>query len=164
MNAPGSPCTAVPSRAAEFIDLAAASHGERMRLPSSKVRPRGVCDRPHTGPCMAERLVVTHLIYFSPPGRLRTRPRLTAIERPSMAATRKSAKRPSSKKQPARKSTSKRRGKKSAAPKGAGLKRRARKGLKAARGGLKSVIQAGGKTWKTLKSTTANVMEAWSKE
>ncbi len=87
-----------------------------------------------------------------------------------MAATRKSAKRsaakkraaakrPSSKKQPARKSTSKRRGKKSLALKTTGLKRRARKGLKAARGGLGSVLEAGGKTWETLKTTTANVME-----
>ena len=87
-----------------------------------------------------------------------------------MAATRKSAKRsaakkgaaakrPSAKKQPARKSAAKRRGSKSAAPKTAGLKRQARKGLKAARGGLDSVLEAGGKTWKTLKTTTANVMD-----
>ena len=86
-----------------------------------------------------------------------------------MAATRKSAKRsaakkraaakrPSSKKQPARKSTTKRRGKKSATPKTTGLKRQARKGLKAARGGLDSVLEVGGKTWKSLKSTTTNVM------
>ena len=78
-----------------------------------------------------------------------------------MAATRKSAKRSATKKQkqPARKSASKRRGKKSTAPRATGLKRRAKKGLKAARGGLDSVLQAGGKTWKSLKSTTANVME-----
>jgi hypothetical protein len=87
-----------------------------------------------------------------------------------MAATRKSAKRSaakkratakrsSSKKQAARKSTAKRRGKKSAALKTAGLKRQARKGLKAARGGLDSVIEAGGKTWETLKTTTASVVE-----
>lgn len=86
-----------------------------------------------------------------------------------MAATRKSAKRsaakkraaakrPSSKKQPARKSTSKRRAKKPA-PRTISLKRRAKKGLKAARGGLDSVLQVGEKTWETLKTTTANVME-----
>jgi hypothetical protein len=87
-----------------------------------------------------------------------------------MAATRKSAKRsaakkraaakrPSSKKQPARKATSKRRGKKFAAPKTTSLKRQAKKGLKAARGGLDSVLQAGEKTWETLKTTTTNVVE-----
>jgi hypothetical protein len=87
-----------------------------------------------------------------------------------MAATRKSAKRraakkgarakrPPSKKQPARKSTSKRRAKKSAAPRTISLKRRAKRGLKAARGGLDSVLQAGEKTWETLRSTTVNVME-----
>jgi len=86
-----------------------------------------------------------------------------------MAATRKSAKRrapkkrsaakhPSSKKRPARKSSAKRRAK-SAAPRTISLKRRAKKGLKAARGGLDSVLQVGGKTWKTLKTTTVNVME-----
>lgn len=87
-----------------------------------------------------------------------------------MAATRKSAKRsapkksaagkrPSSKKKAVRKSTSKRRAKKTPASKATGLKRQARKGLKAARGGFDSVMQAGEKTWETLKSTTANVME-----
>lgn len=87
-----------------------------------------------------------------------------------MAATRKSAKRsaakkraaakrPSSKKQPARKSSSKRRAKKSAPRKTTSLKRQAKKGLKAARGGLDSVLQAGEKTWVSLKTTTANVME-----
>ena len=86
-----------------------------------------------------------------------------------MAATRKSAKRsaakksaaakrPSSKKKAVRKSTSKRRTKKSAS-KTTGLKRQARKGLKVARGGFDSVMQAGEKTWKGLKSTTTNVME-----
>jgi hypothetical protein len=88
----------------------------------------------------------------------------------AMAATRKSAKRgaakkraaakrPSSKKPPARKSTAKRRTRKSAGTKASGLKRKARKGLKAARGGLNTVIQAGGKTWRSLKSTTAQVVE-----
>jgi hypothetical protein len=87
-----------------------------------------------------------------------------------MAATRKSAKssaakkraaakRPSSKKQPGRKATSKRRGKKFTALKTTSLKRRAKKGLKAARGGLDSVLQAGEKTWETLKNTTTSVME-----
>jgi hypothetical protein len=88
-----------------------------------------------------------------------------------MAATRKSAKRraakkrgaakrPSSKKEPAtRKSASKRRAKKSSASKAIGLKRHARKGLRAARGGLDTVLQAGEKTWETLKTTTASVME-----
>ncbi|MEP7228297.1 MAG: hypothetical protein ABI785_13095 [Gemmatimonadales bacterium] len=87
-----------------------------------------------------------------------------------MAATRKSAKRsaakkraaakrPSSKKQSSRKSSPKRRGKQSPAPKTTSLKRRAKKGLKAARGGLDSVLQVGEKTWESLKSTTANVME-----
>jgi hypothetical protein len=87
-----------------------------------------------------------------------------------MAATRKSAKRspakkraaakrPSPTKKPVRKSSSKRRSKKTPASKATGLKRQAKKGLKAARGGLDSVMQAGGKTWKSLKSTTANVVE-----
>jgi hypothetical protein len=87
-----------------------------------------------------------------------------------MAATRKSAKRsaakksaaakrPSSKKKAARKPASKRRAKKTRASKAAGLKRQATKGLKVARGGFDSVMQAGGKTWESLKSTTANVME-----
>jgi len=84
-----------------------------------------------------------------------------------MAATRKSAKRraakksaakrPSSKKKAVRKSTSKRRAKKSAS-KPTGLKRQAKKGLKVARGGFDSVMQAEEKTWESLKSTTANVM------
>jgi len=47
---------------------------------------------------------------------------------------------------------------KSAGPKTTALKRRAKKGLKAARGGLDSVLQAGKKTWETLKTTTANVI------
>lgn len=87
-----------------------------------------------------------------------------------MAATRKpakrsaakksaSTKRPSSKKKAARKSASKRRGKKSAGSKTAGLQRQARKGLKAARGGLGTVLKAGKKTWEALKTTTASVMD-----
>jgi hypothetical protein len=87
-----------------------------------------------------------------------------------MAATRKSAKRnaakksaaakrPSSKKKPARKSAPKRRAKKTTASKTGGLKRQAKKGLKVARGGFDSVMQVGEKTWESLKTTTANVME-----
>jgi hypothetical protein len=86
-----------------------------------------------------------------------------------MAATKKSAKRSAAKKGPAKrrsgkkkaagKSASKRAAKRAAAPKATRLKRRARKGLKAARGGINTVLQAGGKTWKTLKSTTAHVVE-----
>ena len=87
-----------------------------------------------------------------------------------MAASRKSAKRsaakksaaakgPSSKKKAVRKPASKRRARKTRTSKATGLKRQARKGLKAARGGFDSVMQAGGKTWESLKSTTANVME-----
>ena len=86
-----------------------------------------------------------------------------------MAATRKSAKRsakesPGAKRKSAgkkstRKRSSKRAVKTSGAPKAAQLKRRARKGLKAARGGVATVLRAGGKTWKTLKSTTAQVVE-----
>ena len=87
-----------------------------------------------------------------------------------MAATKKSAKRSASKKRPPAKGQSKK--KKSATRKGtatrrskktatgaAGLKRQARKGLKAARGGLGSVLQAGEKTWETFKNTTAQVVE-----
>lgn len=70
-----------------------------------------------------------------------------------------SAKRPSSRKKPARKSASKRRAKKATGIKTSSLKRQAKKGLKAARGGFESVLQAGEKTWVTLKTTTANVME-----
>jgi len=57
-----------------------------------------------------------------------------------------------------RKSAAKRRGKKSAAPKTTGLKRQAKKGLKAARGGLDSVLRAGKKTWEKLKTTTTDVI------
>jgi hypothetical protein len=86
-----------------------------------------------------------------------------------MAATRKSAKRsaakkraaakrPSSKKKPSPKSATKRRAKKRTASKATGLKRRAKKGLKAARGGLDTMMHAGERTWESLKSTTSNVM------
>jgi hypothetical protein len=78
-----------------------------------------------------------------------------------MAATRKSPKRAAAKKRPAakRQSPKKKKKSKAAAPKATKLKRKARKGLKAARGGIDTVLQAGGKTWKTLKSTTAQVVE-----
>lgn len=88
-----------------------------------------------------------------------------------MVATKKSAKRGAAKTGPAAKrksgkkkksagrSASKRAANKAAAPKTTRLKRQARKGLKAARSGINTVLQAGGKTWKTLKSTTAHVAE-----
>ncbi len=69
----------------------------------------------------------------------------------SAAKKRPTAKRASSKKKPARKTANPRATQV--------MKRHARKGLKAARGGLDTVLQAGEKTWKTLKSTTAQVVE-----
>jgi hypothetical protein len=86
-----------------------------------------------------------------------------------MASTRKStkratgkkrgsAKRSSAKKQPSRKAAS-RSGKRSKALKATTLKRKARKGLRAAKGGIDTVRQAGEKTWAVLKSTTAQVVE-----
>ena len=74
-----------------------------------------------------------------------------------MAATRKSAKRSTPKKRPAgkRQSAKKKSKGKAATPKATQLKRKARKGLKAARGGLDTVLQAGEKTWKKLKATIA---------
>jgi hypothetical protein len=86
-----------------------------------------------------------------------------------MAATRKStkrtagkkrssAKRSSTKKRTSRKSASRGRAK-SKALKTTTLKRRARKGLKAAKGGIESMRQVGERTWETLKSTTAQVVE-----
>jgi hypothetical protein len=77
----------------------------------------------------------------------------------SAAKKRPAAKRQSAKKKPARKGASKRTTRKVAAPRAAKLKRQARKGLKAARGGIDTVLQAGEKTWDTLKSTTAQVVE-----
>lgn len=86
-----------------------------------------------------------------------------------MVATKKPAKRSAAKKRPAakpqssRKKVIRKRAKrgtgKTPGPKVTRLKRRARKGLTAARGGLDSVLQAGEKTWRTLKSTTAQVVE-----
>ena len=124
---------------------------------------------------MAEPDVATHLTTFLA-GRAAPGSAPFHVNREiAMAATRKSAKRgaakkraaakrPSSRKSsarksPARKSTAKRGARKSAGAKTSGLKRKARKGLKAARGGLNTVIQAGGKTWRSLKSTTAQVVE-----
>lgn len=87
-----------------------------------------------------------------------------------MAATRKSAKgaaakkrraakRSSSVKKSPRKRSSKARSGQAAPERATTLKRKARRGLKAARGGLDTVLQAGEKTWETLKSTTAQVVE-----
>lgn len=76
-----------------------------------------------------------------------------------MAARKKSAKRTATKKKkPARKATSKSRSKKSTA-KAARSKPRSRKASKTARGGLDTMRQVGEKTWETLKSTTAQVVE-----
>ncbi|HEY9015745.1 MAG TPA: hypothetical protein VIM84_11855 [Gemmatimonadales bacterium] len=83
----------------------------------------------------------------------------------AMASTRKSAKRSSRKKgkttkraaarkRPARKAAARRRGKASGT-----LKRRAKRGLAVAREGIDTVRQAGERTWETLKSTTAHVVE-----
>jgi hypothetical protein len=76
-----------------------------------------------------------------------------------MAATRKSTKRTAGKKKrPARKPASRGRTK-SKVLKTTTLKRKARKGLRAAKGGIETVKQAGERTWETLKSTTAQVVE-----
>jgi hypothetical protein len=73
-----------------------------------------------------------------------------------MAASKKSAKRSSGKKRPAAKRS---RSKKPAGKaKAAASKRRSRKASKPS-GGLDTVRQVGEKTWKTLKSTTAQVVE-----
>lgn len=87
-----------------------------------------------------------------------------------MAATKKPAKRSASRKRPqpkrkgskkksARKSSSKTSSKKTSAARAPGLQRRAGKGFKPVRGGLDSVLQAGEKTWETLKTTTAQMVE-----
>jgi hypothetical protein len=68
-----------------------------------------------------------------------------------------SAKRSSAKKRPARKASKGR--SKTRASKSTSLKRKAKKGLRAAQGGINTVRQAGEKTWKALKSTTAQVVE-----
>jgi hypothetical protein len=75
-----------------------------------------------------------------------------------MAARKKSAKRTSAKKKkPARKAASKTGSRKSA--KATASKPRSRKASKTARGGLNTMRQVGEKTWETLKSTTAQVVE-----
>jgi hypothetical protein len=76
-----------------------------------------------------------------------------------MAATRKSTKRTAGKKRSSAKRSSTKKRPKSKALKTTALKRKARKGLRAAKGGIESVRQAGEKTWETLKSTTAQVVE-----
>jgi hypothetical protein len=87
-----------------------------------------------------------------------------------MAPTRKSAKRAgkkrsgakraSAKKRPSRKAASKRSTKTvKRARKTSPLKRRAEQGLKAARGGLDTVREAGERTWEVLKSTTSQMVE-----
>jgi hypothetical protein len=86
-----------------------------------------------------------------------------------MAATRKSAKRTAGKKRSSAKRSS---AKKSAGGKASSkrptkkarsavgkVKKRARKVVRAARGPINTVINAGGKTWKALKSTTAHMVE-----
>jgi hypothetical protein len=74
------------------------------------------------------------------------------------SAKRTSAKRATAKKGAARKSASKRRAKAGGSGTKA-LKRTARKGLRAAQGGIETMRQVGEKTWETLKSTTAHVVE-----
>jgi len=73
-----------------------------------------------------------------------------------MAARKKSTKRTSAKKRPAAKSS---RSKKTSAKGKAASKRRSRKAPRSPKGGLTAVRQAGKRTWKTLKSTTAQVVE-----
>ena len=85
-----------------------------------------------------------------------------------MAATRKSAKKSAStKRTPAKKKrtgkasarSSRSKAKKPGSSRTTALKRRARKGLGAARDGFDSVLEAGGKTWRSLKNTTALMVE-----
>ena len=87
-----------------------------------------------------------------------------------MAATRKRtgarkrsrSKGASAKKRPARKAASRRGGRSRSAKKSSrrnsNLKRQARKGLRAAKGGIKTVRQVGERTWEVLKSTSAQVV------
>ena len=74
-----------------------------------------------------------------------------------MASKKRTGSKSSARKKSARKASSKRGSKKSTA-RAAGAKR-APKRSTAARAGLKTVRQVGEKTWKTLKSTTAQVVE-----
>jgi hypothetical protein len=71
-----------------------------------------------------------------------------------MASSRKSTKRATKKKR----SSAKRSSSKKGTTRKTGTKGRA-KALRAAKGGIKSVRQAGERTWETLKSTTAQVVE-----
>ena len=75
-----------------------------------------------------------------------------------MAATKKSAKRSATKKRTSAKGR-KKSAAKSSSKRASSTKAKARKRLKAARAGLGSMLQAGGKTWKTLKTKTARVVE-----
>ena len=97
---------------------------------------------------MAERSRATHLMTRQ------STPRETL-----MAAPRKSAKRPSTKKGSRAKGSSSSKKKSAKAAKTTARKRSARKRSKTARGGLNTVRQVGKKTWKTLKTTTAQVVE-----
>jgi hypothetical protein len=95
-----------------------------------------------------------------------------------MAPTRKSAKRAGKKRSGARRASAKKRStRKAASRRGtktakrgarktakrgarkATLKRRAKEGLRAARGGIDTVREAGERTWDVLKSTTSQVVE-----
>ena len=84
-----------------------------------------------------------------------------APTRKRSARKRSRAKGSSAKKRPVRKAGSRRRTKGAAKRSSAksSLKRQARKGIRAAKGGLKTVRQAGERTWEVLKSTTAQVVE-----
>jgi hypothetical protein len=78
-----------------------------------------------------------------------------------MAATRKSTKRTAGKKRSSatRASSKKRSTKKRSARKTASKRATKSRVVKAAKGGLETVRQAGERTWETLKSTTAQVVE-----
>jgi hypothetical protein len=87
-----------------------------------------------------------------------------------MAATRKSPKRSAKKKSQSKQKSSKKKSakaagskarsaKKTARSRATALERRARKGLGVAREGFDSVLEAGGKTWRTLKKTTSQMVE-----
>jgi len=71
------------------------------------------------------------------------------------------SKRTSAKKRPVRKAASKRgtRSSSRGQKKKTTLKGTARKGLRAAREGIDTVREAGGRTWEVLKSTTSQVVE-----
>jgi hypothetical protein len=71
---------------------------------------------------------------------------------------RRPAKRTSAKKKRPARAAAKRRTK-ARATRTKSLKKSARRGLRAARGGIDTVRQAGEKTWEALKSTTSQVVE-----